>query len=103
MPKIWVQFWGVSAEGFDVYVREDKTVLGTARLLQLTQALSQQTRLKALQSVTKGVMTSLHQLLIWFITKNIIPRGQGCNLADTMDQCFIDLMDRGEQINTQQS
>ena len=24
---------GVPAEGFDVYVREDKTVLGTARLL----------------------------------------------------------------------
>ena len=44
-------------------------------------------------------MTSLHQLLVWFITKNIIPRGQGRNLADTMDQCFIDLMDREEQIN----
>ena len=28
---------GVPAEGFDVYVREDKTMLGTARLLQLTQ------------------------------------------------------------------
>ena len=44
-------------------------------------------------------MTSLHQLLFWFIIKNIIPRGQGRNLADAMDQCFIDLMDRGEQIN----
>ena len=44
-------------------------------------------------------MTSLHQLLFWFIIKNIIPRGQGNNLADAMDQCFIDLMDRGEQIN----
>jgi len=31
---------GVPAEGFDVYVREDKTVLGTARLLQLPQTLS---------------------------------------------------------------
>ena len=28
---------GVPAEGFDVYVREDKTMLGTAWLLQLTQ------------------------------------------------------------------
>ena len=28
---------GVPTEGFDVYVREDKTMLGTARLLQLTQ------------------------------------------------------------------
>ena len=28
---------GVPAEGFDVYVRKDKTVLQTARLLQLTQ------------------------------------------------------------------
>ena len=51
---------GVPAEGFDVYVREDKTVLGTARLLQLTQTLSQQTRLKAPPSVKKGDMTSLH-------------------------------------------
>ena len=55
---------GVPAEGFDVYVREDKTVLGTARLLQLTQTLSQQTRLKAPQSVKKVDMTSLHQLLL---------------------------------------
>jgi len=44
-------------------------------------------------------MTSLHQLLFWFIIKNIIPRGQDCNLADALDQCFIDLMDRGEQLN----
>ena len=28
---------GVPTEGFDMYVREDKTMLGTARLLQLTQ------------------------------------------------------------------
>ena len=38
-------------------------------------------------------------MLFWFANKNIIPRGQGRNLADAMDQCFIDLMDRGEQIN----
>jgi len=44
-------------------------------------------------------MTSLHQLLVWFISKNIVPRGQRPNLANTMDQCFIDLMDRREQIN----
>ena len=44
-------------------------------------------------------MTSLDQLLFWFIIKNVIPRGQGRNLADAMDQCFIDLMDREEQIN----
>jgi len=55
--------------------------------------------LKAPQSVKKGDMTSLHQLLFWFIIKNIIPTGQGCNLADAMDQCFIDLMDREEKIN----
>jgi len=66
---------------------------------QLTQTLSQQTRLTAPQSVKKGDMTSLHQLFFWFIIKNIIARSQGCNLADAMDQCFIDLMDRGERIN----
>jgi len=44
-------------------------------------------------------MTSLHQLLLWFIVKNVIPRGQGRNLADVMDQRFIDLMKREEQIN----
>jgi len=41
----------------------------------------------------------MHQLLFWFIIKNVIPWGQGRNLADAMDQCFIDLMDREEQIN----
>jgi len=44
-------------------------------------------------------MAPLHQLLFWFIIKNIITRGQGRNQADAMDQCFTDLMDRGEQIN----
>ena len=56
-------------------------------------------RLKDPQSVKKGAMTSLHQLLFWFIIKNIIPRGQGRNLADAMDHCFLDLMDRRKQIN----
>ena len=44
-------------------------------------------------------MTSIHQLLFWFVIKNVIPRGQGRNLADAMDQCLVDLMDREEQIN----
>ena len=37
---------GAPAVGFDVYVREDQLVLGTARLLELAQKLSSQTRLK---------------------------------------------------------
>ena len=44
-------------------------------------------------------MTSLHQLLFWFIIKNVTPQSQGCNLVDAMDQYFIDMMDREEQIN----
>jgi len=90
---------GVPTVGFDVYVREDKSVLGTARLLELAQKLSQQTGLQTPQSVKKGDTTSLDQPLFWFIIKNVIPRGQGRNLADAMHQCFIDLLDRGEQIN----
>ena len=31
---------GVSSEGFDVYVRDDKSILGKARLLTLTQRLA---------------------------------------------------------------
>jgi len=90
---------GVPATGFDIYVREDKTVLRNASLLKISQKLSQQTGLKTPQSVKKGAMTSLHQLLFRFIIKNAIPRGQGRSLADSMDQCLIDLMDREEQIN----
>ena len=44
-------------------------------------------------------MAPLHQLLFWFIIKNIVPRAQERNQADVMDQCFTNLMDRGEQIN----
>jgi len=44
-------------------------------------------------------MQPLHQLLFWFVIKNVMPRAQGRNQADAMDQCLIDLMDRGEQIN----
>jgi len=55
--------------------------------------------LKHPQAVKKGNMMPLHQLLFWFLSKNIIPRGQGRNQADAMDLCLTDLMDRGEQIN----
>ena len=37
--------------------------------------------------------------MFWFIIKNVIPRAQGRNQADAMDQCLIDLMDKGQQIN----
>ena len=94
---------GVPAIGFDLYVREDKFVLGYARLMELAQKLSPQPGPQTPHSVKKGDMTSLHQLLFWFIIKNVIPRGQGRNLrrnlTDAMDQCFVDLMNRGEQIN----
>jgi len=49
--------------------------------------------------VKKGDMQPLHQLIFWFIIKNIIPCAQGHNQADAMDQCLTDLMDRGEPIN----
>ena len=87
---------GVPTTGFDIYVREDKSLLGKARLLELAQKLSHQPRLNTAQAVKKGDMAPLHQLLFWFIIKNVIPRGQGCNQADAMDQCFTNLMDRGE-------
>jgi len=51
---------GVAAMGFNVYVREDKFVLRTARLLKLTQKLSQQIGPQTPQSVKKGDMTPLH-------------------------------------------
>jgi len=90
---------GVPTTGFDLYVRVDKSLLGKARLLELAQHLSQQPRLKNPQAVNKGDMQPLHQLIFWFIIKNIIPLAQGRNQADAMDQCLTDLMDRGEQIN----
>jgi len=88
---------GFAVVGFNVYVREDKSVLGTAWLLELAQKLSQQIGLETPQSVKKRDMTSLYQLLFWFIIKNVIPRGQGCNLADAMDQCFIELLYKGSK------
>ena len=54
---------GVPATGFDVYVREDKFVLGQARLFDLSQKLSQQTGLQTPPSVKKGNMSSLYQLI----------------------------------------
>jgi len=64
---------GVLATGFDLYVREDKSLLGRDRLLELAQYLSQQSGLRSPQSVKKGDMQPLHQLIFWFIIKNIIP------------------------------
>jgi len=90
---------GVPATGFDLYVREDKSLLSRDRLLELSQHLSQQPGLRSPQAVKKGDMQPLHQLLFWFIIKNIIPRAQGRNQADSMDQCLIDLMDKEQQIN----
>ena len=66
---------GTPAAGFDVYVWEDKFVLGKARLVELAQKLSQQPRLKHPMAVKKGDMLPLHQLVFWFIIKNVIPRG----------------------------
>lgn len=90
---------GIPATGFDLYVREDKSLLGKDRMLELAQKLSQQPGLLSPQSVKKVDMQPIHQLIFWFIIKNIIPRAQGRNQADAMDQCLTDLMDRGEQIN----
>ena len=54
---------GVPATGFDLYVREDKSLLSKARLLELAQRLSQQPGLRSPQAVKKGDMQLLHQLL----------------------------------------
>ena len=62
VPKLG-EILRVSATAFDVYVREDKTVLGQSQLLELSQNLSQQTGLQTPQSVKKGDMSSLHQLI----------------------------------------
>jgi len=90
---------GVSFEGFDVYMQEDKSVLGEEQLLKLIQKLAQQPHLTVSRSVRKGEMMPLHWLLFCFVVKNIFPRGQGRNLADPMDICYTDLLDRSEQIN----
>jgi len=71
---------GIPFEGFGVYVQEDKTVLGTTRLLQLTQRLSQQSGSQTTRSVKRGEMTPLHRLIFWFVIKNIIPRDKAAIL-----------------------
>ena len=86
---------GVPTTGFNLHDREDKSLLGKARLLKLAQHLSQQPEVKNPQA-EKGDMQPLHQLIFWFIIKNIISRAQGRNQANVMDLCLADLMDKGE-------
>ena len=64
---------GVSSEGFDVYVREDKSIVGEERLLALTQRLAQKPHLTVSRSVRNGEMMPLHQLLFWFVITNVVP------------------------------
>jgi len=54
---------GVPVTGFDLYVREDKSLLGKEKLLELAQRVSQQPGLKHPQAVKKGDMQPLHQLI----------------------------------------
>ena len=54
---------GIPSRGFDVYVREDKTVLETVRLLEISKRVSQKQDLRTPSSVKKGDLTCLHQLL----------------------------------------
>ena len=65
----------------------------------MTQRLAQKPPLTETQSVRKGAMTLLRRLLFWFVIKNVVPRGQGRNLAHPMDMCFTDPLDRCEKIN----
>jgi len=64
---------GVFSEGFDVYVREDKSILGDEQLLELTQKTAQKPHLTQFRFVRKGKMMSLHRLLFWLVIKNGIP------------------------------
>jgi len=89
----------VPSDGFDVYACEDKNVLGEERLPELNRNLAQNPQLTVSRSIRKGEMLPLHRLLFWFIIKNVIPWGQGRNLADLIDMCLTDLLDRGEKIN----
>jgi len=90
---------GIPSRGFDVYVREDKTVLETARLLAISKRINQKQGLRTPSSAKKSDLTSLHQLLFMFIIKNVIPRGQGRSSADLFDQCLVDFLYREEPIN----
>jgi len=57
---------GVSAEGFDVYVRENKHVFDAEWLLALTQRLPHKRNLIELRSLQKGEITPIgfHELEI---------------------------------------
>ena len=68
---------GVPVDGFDLYVWEDKSLLGKAKLPELAQRLTQQLGLKHPQAVKKGNMMPLHQLMFWFLIKNIITTVKG--------------------------
>ena len=66
--RIWfdtadlVEMLGVPSDGFDVYVHEDKNVLGEERLLEVTRNLAQNPQLTMSRSVRKGgndIFTSL--------------------------------------------
>ena len=93
------QILGIPSQGFEVYVREDKTALEPAQLLEVSKRLSRKQGLKTPSSVKKGDLIPPHQLLFMFVIKNMIPRGQGRNSADLFDQCLVDLLDREEPIN----
>ena len=54
---------GIPSDGFDVYIREDKNVLGDERLLELTCKLAPKSHLIESQSVRKGEIMPLHRLL----------------------------------------
>jgi len=54
---------GVPITGFDIYVREDKFLLGKVRLPELARKLGQQPGLQTRQAVKKGDMALLPQLL----------------------------------------
>lgn len=90
---------GVPAEGYGVYVREDKKAIGRDRLLELCRKFAQKPDLDIPRLVQKAEMSPMHRLLYWFVIKNIVPRGQGRNRADIMDMCLVDLLDSGSQIN----
>ena len=51
---------GVPSDGFDVYVREDKSVLGDERFLKLTYKLALKPHLTESRSVRKGEMMPLY-------------------------------------------
>jgi len=79
---------GIPATRFDLYVWEDKSMLGKVRLLELAQKIGQQTGLQTPQSVKKGDMTSLHQLFFWFIrTSSPGSRTKSCRCNGSVLHC----------------